>query len=498
MASIKWMQQIHAENPYQRFPADKFATDLQGWGQNSPIFEKVISTYRPSLVIEVGTWKGASAIRIAELMKRCRVPEPEVICVDTWLGSVEHWLDRSNPNHFPSLALKWGRPDLYNTFMANVVRAGHDDVIVPFPADTSTAAKFLRCRGMQADLIYIDASHEYENVIADLVAFWEVLRPGGVLIGDDFIAARWPGVVRAVHEFVNRAGQQVNTSFANKYLIEKRSPRRRPSLSARPDRNAAAPAVRNMSVVPEARVINLDRSTDRMRRFTEANAHLGEVPRFPAVDGAKIDRVALEKEGVVSRDLEYGPGTLGCALSHVALWREVLERRRSLTVFEDDAVTAQDFAERAATVMDLLGDEWDFVFWGCTLNPDYAWIDLGVTRTRLHIYGAPRLDGLAAGAAVAPVKLLHASGLYAYSVSPSGAQAALDHCLPLRDRLIPFPDTGIILKDRGIDGPLCGLYPSVRAYVVLPFLATMYDGGSDRIQTDRAAQEMCRSSAMVD
>ncbi len=253
-----------------------------------------------------------------------------------------------------------------------------------------------------------------------------------------------------------------------------------------------------MSVLSDARVINLDRSTDRMRRFQEANAHLGEVPRFPAVDGARIDRAALEIDGIISRNLKYGPGTLGCALSHIALWRDVLERQRSLTIFEDDAVTVEDFAGRAATVMNALGDQWDFILWGCTLNPLFAWIDLGVTRTRLHIYGVRRTDGLAAGAAAAPVKLLHAFGLFAYSVSPSGAQAALDYCLPLRHRLIAFPDTGVTIEDDGLDNTLCGLYPSIRAHVVLPFLAPTYDGSSDRVQTDRAAQEIRQSPAMMD
>src|SRR5215475_2445265 len=107
-------------------------------------------------MIEVGTWKGASAVKTAELMKHYHIPEPQLICVDTWLGSVENWLNRNNTKDF---CTKWGRPDLYNTFLANVARAGHDDVIVPFPTDSSTAAKFFLRKGMQADAIYIDASH---------------------------------------------------------------------------------------------------------------------------------------------------------------------------------------------------------------------------------------------------------------------------------------------------------------------------------------------------
>lgn len=211
------MREIHVENPYKGFPAGNFAIDLQGWGQDSPIFEHVISTYRPSRMIEVGTWKGASAIKTADLMKRYHVEDPQLICVDTWLGSIELWLD---PRFFPSLALKWGRPELYNTFMTNVIRTGHADVIVPFPVDTSTAAKFFLHKGLQADAIYLDASHEYQDVAVDLIAYWNVLRPGGVFIGDDYLDC-WPGVVHAVNQFATRLGLSVNTSFPTKFLIEK-------------------------------------------------------------------------------------------------------------------------------------------------------------------------------------------------------------------------------------------------------------------------------------
>ena len=88
-----WMKIIHATNPYDGFPAEKFKVDMQGWGHDSPIFEHVIHTYRPSRMIEVGTWKGASAINTARLMKRYQIPDPQLLCVDTWLGSIENWLD---------------------------------------------------------------------------------------------------------------------------------------------------------------------------------------------------------------------------------------------------------------------------------------------------------------------------------------------------------------------------------------------------------------------
>lgn len=217
------MMKIHAKNPYKGFAAEQFATDLQGWGFGSPIFEHVIKKYRPSTMIEVGTWKGASAIEMAGLMKAIGNPEgSQLICVDTWLGSVEHWLNRTEPTMYPAMNVKWGRPQLYEQFLANVIHSGHEDIIVPFPVNSSTAAKFFLAKGMLADAIYLDAGHQYDDVMADLIAYWKVLRRGGVLFGDDYILG-WIGLVRAVHDFVDEHPCSINTSFHHKFLIEKLS-----------------------------------------------------------------------------------------------------------------------------------------------------------------------------------------------------------------------------------------------------------------------------------
>jgi len=51
-----------------------------------------VEEYSPDLIIEVGTWIGASAINIAHLMRNHGI-EWEVICIDNRLGSIAH---RSN------------------------------------------------------------------------------------------------------------------------------------------------------------------------------------------------------------------------------------------------------------------------------------------------------------------------------------------------------------------------------------------------------------------
>ncbi len=50
------------------------------------------------------------------------------------------------------------------------------------------------------DFVYIDGSHVEADVSADLVAWWEVLSPGGMLAGHDFDDSH-PGVKAAVTRF---------------------------------------------------------------------------------------------------------------------------------------------------------------------------------------------------------------------------------------------------------------------------------------------------------
>jgi len=57
----------------------------------------------------------------------------------------------------------------------------------------------------------VDAAHEYEPVLADIKAFYPLLKEGGTMIGDDYVC-EWPGVVKAVQEFTNTNNIQFNVN----------------------------------------------------------------------------------------------------------------------------------------------------------------------------------------------------------------------------------------------------------------------------------------------
>ena len=188
---------IIGQNIYENFPLI-LTEDLQGWNSNHNVFSDLIEEKKPNVIIEVGTWKGASAINMAKFCKEKGL-NAKIYCIDTWLGAVEFWTDFKEDQQ-RDLILRNGYPQVYYQFLTNVIRQGVKDFIIPIPVTSSIGAKVLAHYGIKADLIYIDGSHEYEDVKADIIAYRELLNTGGVIFGDDFTA--FSDVAKAVKEVV--------------------------------------------------------------------------------------------------------------------------------------------------------------------------------------------------------------------------------------------------------------------------------------------------------
>jgi GR25 family glycosyltransferase involved in LPS biosynthesis len=261
----------------------------------------------------------------------------------------------------------------------------------------------------------------------------------------------------------------------------------------------------DMIRLPPIYLINLDRSSERLRLFKDSNGHLHDVIRVAAADGSELDREALTRSGYIDSDLAYSGGTLGCAISHVKLWEVAAAEDRSLTVFEDDIVVSHHFERKAGEVLSSVPEDWDIVQWGCLLMPLFVWVDLGTCKARLQGYGSENYTGSAGlqqfqaeHFCPAPMRLLHSFGMQGYSISAKGARAALKYCLPLRKRLIQFPDAGVTTPDEGIDVALCGLYPSLKAFVCFPPLLIHRNAQeSDRRITDNGQEAISVRIAAV-
>lgn len=192
-------EQLYKDNDiYAGFNIDETKVDMQGWGSDHPILPWTIENLKPSLIIEVGSWKGRSAINMAKKMESLNI-DGEILCVDTWLGSPEHWLGKEDKNLYASLRITNGRPNLYDTFLNNVVANKCEKFITPFPLTSEAAYFVLKKLSVKSKMVYIDAGHEYESVTKDIEMYWQLLEDGGVMILDDYIG--WSGVTKAVNEF---------------------------------------------------------------------------------------------------------------------------------------------------------------------------------------------------------------------------------------------------------------------------------------------------------
>ena len=156
----------------------------------------LMSQLRPTFLVEVGSWKGGSALLIADAAVEAtppHAPPPTLLCIDTWLGDGATWLDRC-VGWREGLLLNHGLPQVFWQFVANCRRRA--DVIFPWPLASLTALRALQhlaIRGAvpQPDFVYLDAAHEKGETLIEIRRAFELLRPGGVLVGDDL---DWPAV----------------------------------------------------------------------------------------------------------------------------------------------------------------------------------------------------------------------------------------------------------------------------------------------------------------
>jgi len=135
-----------------------------------------------NLIVEIGSWMGRSTRALAD---NC---PGKVLAVDTWKGSDE----RQHRDFLRDKPEDW----LMMEFMNNVAGVN----VYPYRLTSLAAAETFKDE--EFDLIFIDASHTYEDAKADILAWGNLLAPGGLLCGHDYQSGA-PGVIEAVNELLD-------------------------------------------------------------------------------------------------------------------------------------------------------------------------------------------------------------------------------------------------------------------------------------------------------
>ncbi|MFM8315157.1 MAG: class I SAM-dependent methyltransferase, partial [Deltaproteobacteria bacterium] len=118
------------------------------------------------------------------------VSNSKLYCVDTWMGN-----QGEGDNH-PTVIEAASR-DIFSEFHKNMTLFGCDNVVICRGDSIEIAKKWEQG---SIDFLFIDASHDYESVLKDLRAWVPLVKPGGVICGDDWNREERPDLKGSVRK----------------------------------------------------------------------------------------------------------------------------------------------------------------------------------------------------------------------------------------------------------------------------------------------------------
>ncbi|CAM6102305.1 unnamed protein product [Calypogeia fissa] len=188
-------------SPFDGFPSNETVPLLRkhrikGWGANATVFGRLMREVRPTLIVELGSFLGASAMHMGQIARNLSL-ETVILCLDDFRG----W-PGFRETKFKDIKIHNGENLLYHQFLKNIQFMNLTDLILPVPY--STAATLLAfCEwGIRPDLIEVDAAHDFHSTWIDLNLGYAILKPGGVMFGHDYFnRGKGEGVRRAVDIF---------------------------------------------------------------------------------------------------------------------------------------------------------------------------------------------------------------------------------------------------------------------------------------------------------
>lgn len=152
--------------------------------------------------IEIGTWRGD----FANLM--CSKLQPNKFYAVDPFALYEGYTDKPDVNEFGNQTNLDRLAEQVNKRVANMLPDGRSQLLREMSCN---AVK--QFADNSVDVVYVDADHKYEPVLADIRAWYAKVKPGGILCGDDYISGSHIekfGVIEAVKDFA----AEMNLQFA--------------------------------------------------------------------------------------------------------------------------------------------------------------------------------------------------------------------------------------------------------------------------------------------
>lgn len=168
--------------------------EVQGWlavGEGRALY-KLARHATPAVIVEIGSWRGRSTAYLAAA--RRDVGDGVVVAVDTWQGSPESEAHRA-------ILREYDPDQLFEEFRSNIAALDLSSFVHPVRGSSTVVAGVwpsLRATDAGVGVLFVDGSHEYEAVRADVASWWPHLAPGAFVALHD--VPDWPGPAQVVDE----------------------------------------------------------------------------------------------------------------------------------------------------------------------------------------------------------------------------------------------------------------------------------------------------------
>ena len=143
------------------------------------VWDSLLPQLNPSKVLEIGSYEGESTCYLINYLSKKE--NTELYCIDNWIGAIE----QINRN----IDMK----EVENRFDNNVKKA---------MTDKPNKIKFIKLKGNSDfylsklltenkskyfDFIYVDGSHQAQDVLFDALMAFKLLRKNGIIAFDDYL-----------------------------------------------------------------------------------------------------------------------------------------------------------------------------------------------------------------------------------------------------------------------------------------------------------------------
>lgn len=170
---------------------------------------------RGSAGAEVGVWKGDFSAQMIRIVKPARL-----FLIDPWqfMPDNEHAHTRYGGGVARSQA---DMDDIYAQVQRRFSRHISENIVCLHRGTTGTLSRTSGRDEPFLDWIYIDGDHNYDSVRSDLRQAVRYVRPGGLIMGDDYTYGGWwhDSVIRAVHELASTGEAKIKLIYRMQYVL---------------------------------------------------------------------------------------------------------------------------------------------------------------------------------------------------------------------------------------------------------------------------------------